>query len=178
MTRYIIAATALVIAALSFGGCREREVRAGRLGKDEIMETEAPAEVFTTLVRMGRCATLVKALEVAGLAETLSGPGPFTLFAPTDEAFAALGEGRLDYLFEHPEELKAVLLRHIVGAKISSSEVAWSNTIRTITGQKLAVTVVAGTERIDGAMILERDMMATNGVIHSIDAVLTRSEGP
>ncbi|MHC5053151.1 MAG: fasciclin domain-containing protein [Planctomycetota bacterium] len=178
MTRYAIPAAVLAAAALWFVGCTEKEVKAERPEPEELVEPEGPADVFTTLVRGGRCSTLVEALEKSGLSETLRGPGPFTLFAPTDEAFAALPEGRLDYLMENPEELKALLLRHIAPAKIPSSEVTWSNTIRTIAGQKLVVIVEEGIERIDGAVVLERDMMATNGVIHVIDAVLEGPEAP
>ena len=184
MTGYGTAATTMAAVAFLFVGCAEKEVKAERPGAEEAIDLEetvapeAPADVFTTLVRTGRCGTLVEALEKAGLSGTLTGPGPFTLFAPTDDAFAALPEGRLDHLMEHPEELKALLLRHVAPAKIPSSEVTWSNTIRTINGQKLVVVVEDGIERIDGAVVIERDVMATNGVIHVIDAVLAGPEAP
>ena len=159
-------AAALTAAALVSSGCAEKEVRAER------PEPVKLTDIFTTLASTERYDTLVMAIERAGLAETLMGPGPFTLFAPDNEAFASLPRGRLDYLMEHPEELKELLLHHVAPAKIPSSEVTWSQTIRTIGGQKLAVTVKRGVERIDGAAVLERDMMATNGVIHIIDTVL------
>jgi uncharacterized surface protein with fasciclin (FAS1) repeats len=184
MTRWGIAATTVAVAALMFVGCAEKEVKAERPGPEEVVELEeaiapeAPADVFTTLVRVGRCGTLVAALEKTGLSETLMGPGPFTLFAPTDDAFAALPEGRLDYLMEHPDELKALLLRHVAPAKIPFSELTWSNTIRTINGKKLVVVAEDGIERIDGAVVIQRDVMATNGVIHVIDAVLAGPGAP
>jgi len=170
MKTIIIATTALAAAALWLGGCAEKEVRAQR------PESSEPTHVFGTIARAGRFATLVNALEVAGLVDTLRGPGPFTLFAPTDEAFAALPEGMLDRLLERPEELKALLLRHVVPAKMPSSEVIWTTTIRTIIGQRLTVTVENGIESIDGAHIIERDLMATNGIVHGIDGVLANTE--
>jgi len=170
MSRYATAAVALAAIAFWLGGCSEKEAKAQRPGPPE------PTDVFGTIARTGRCTTLVNALEVAGLADTLKGPGPFTIFAPTDDAFAALPEGELDRLLGRPEELKALLLRHVVPAKMPSSEVTWSTTIRTITGQRLAVTVENGIESIDGARVIEQDVMATNGVVHMIDAVLTKTQ--
>jgi len=172
MTRYAMATIAVTTASLWIGGCTEKEVKAEKLGPGDVMKTQEPADVFATIVRQGRCSTLVRALRATGLAETLTGPGPFTVFAPTDEAFAALPEGRLNYLMERPEELKAILLGHIAPARIPSSEITWSKTIRTITGQRLAVTVEDGIERIDGAVVVERDVMATNGVVHIVDALV------
>jgi uncharacterized surface protein with fasciclin (FAS1) repeats len=159
-------AAALTVVALVSSGCKEKEVRAERPEPVEL------TDIYTTLVRTERYETLVTAIEKAGLAETLKGPGPFTLFAPDNEAFAQLPRGRLDYLMEHPEELKKLLLHHVAPAKILASEVTWSLTIRTIGGDKLKVTVKRGVERVDGAAVLVRDMMATNGVIHIVDTVL------
>ena len=158
--------------AIWSAGCAEKEIKAERPEPVELVD------VFATVARDGGCRTLVTAIEAAGLAETLKGPGPFTLFAPTDEAFATLPEGTLEYLLENPEELKAVLLRHVAPAKIPSSEVTWSNTIRTIGGKRLEVTVVNGLERIDGALVLRRDIFATNGVVHVIDAILAEKQAP
>jgi len=171
MSRYETAATALAAGAFWLGACTEKEVKAQRPGPPE------PTDVFGTIARTGRCATLVNALEVAGLVDTLKGPGPFTIFAPTDDAFAALAEGELDRLLRRPEELRTLLLRHVVPAKMPSSEVTWTTTIRTITGRRLTVTVENGIESIDGARVIRRDLMATNGIVHVINAVLTRPEG-
>ena len=170
MPRYAIAATALAAGAFWLGACTEKEVKAQRPGPHE------PTDVFGTIARTGKCATLVNALEVAGLADTLKGSGPFTIFAPTDDAFAALPKGELDRLLGRPEELKALLLRHVVPAMMPSSEVTWSTTIRTITGQRLVVTMEDGVESIDGARVIERDVAATNGVVHVIDAVITKAD--
>ena len=99
MPRYAIAAAALATVSFWLSGCSEKEVKAQRPG---------PTDVFDTIAGMGRCAALVNALQVAGLVDTLKGPGPFTIFAPTDDAFASLPEGELDRLLKRPEELKAI----------------------------------------------------------------------
>ena len=117
--------------------------------------------------------TLVTALQAAGLVETLSGSGPFTVFAPTNEAFNALPPGTLDALLGNRTQLTNVLTYHVVQGSLLATQVASMPSLPTAQGQPLVVTVqAAGGVRVDGANIVQTDIRASNGVIHVIDAVI------
>ena len=142
-------------------------------------EPATVAEVITT----NDFSTLATALETAGLTETLEGDGPFTVFAPTDEAFEALPEGELDRLFANPEELKVVLTYHVSGEAFSSEEIAEFAddstspfSVVTLQGETLNLQPKENTGKplyIDGtAQIVEADLQAGNGLVHVIDTVL------
>lgn len=117
--------------------------------------------------------TLVSAIQAAGLAETLSGEGPYTVFAPTDEAFAALPEGTLDKLLlpENKEVLTQILTYHVVSGNIPSSDVT-TGAVPSLEGGDLDITADAGSVTVNGAAVTQPDVMASNGVIHVIDQVL------
>ncbi|MEM0961877.1 MAG: fasciclin domain-containing protein [Bacteroidota bacterium] len=119
--------------------------------------------------------TLVAAVQAAGLVETLQGDGPFTVFAPTDEAFARLGQGTIQSLLrpENRDQLVAILTYHVVPGRITASDVGSVNELRTVNGQSLSVG-----SRIDNARLVATDVMASNGVIHAIDRVLMPREMP
>lgn len=116
--------------------------------------------------------TLVTALTAAGLVETLQGPGPFTVFAPTNEAFAALPEGVLDKLVkpENKDALTSVLTYHVVSGKVPSSEVK-AGKVKTVEGSEITITTTDGV-KVNDAKVVTVDVMADNGVVHVIDAVL------
>ena len=116
--------------------------------------------------------TLVAAVGAAGLAETLSGPGPFTVFAPTNEAFAALPAGLLDKLLlpENKDVLTQILTYHVVAAEVPSSAVE-AGKVKTVEGTEATITTEGGI-KIDGATVVTPDVEASNGVIHVIDAVI------
>jgi len=135
----------------------------GATAKGAIIETALSAGSFTTLS---------KALEAAGLVETLKGEGPFTVFAPTDEAFSQLPAGALDALLQDKTKLTAVLTYHVVPGKVTSSEVAKLRTARTVNGKELTITTADRMVMVDKAMVTQADVPATNGVIHVIDRVL------
>jgi uncharacterized surface protein with fasciclin (FAS1) repeats len=121
--------------------------------------------------------TLLKAATAAGLVETLQSEGPFTVFAPTDEAFAALPEGTLESLLADPEALKKVLLYHVVEGKVTSDQVVGMTTATSVEGSPIAISVKDGTVYLnDSAKVVTADVMASNGVIHIIDAVLLPPE--
>jgi uncharacterized surface protein with fasciclin (FAS1) repeats len=123
---------------------------------------------------MEQVTTLVKALQAAGLVETLKGKGPFTVFAPTNEAFEKLPAGTLEELLkpENKEKLKGILLYHVhVGAAIKAADVK-SMKLTTANGKDLVVTVKDGTVMINNAKVIKTDVMASNGVIHWIDSVV------
>lgn len=117
--------------------------------------------------------TLEAAVVAAGLAETLQGEGPFTVFAPTDEAFAALPEGTLEALLADPSgDLTNILLFHVAGAKVMSSELSNGQLIETVLGKNVVVSITEGKVFINGAEVTVADIEADNGVVHVIDAVL------
>ena len=113
-------------------------------------------------------------MNAAGLAETLAGPGPFTVFAPTDAAFAKLPAGTLDGLLANHEKLASILTFHVVSGKVMASEIVKSNGARptTVNGLPLDIVVRDGKVYVNGAQVVTADIVASNGVIHVIDAVL------
>lgn len=147
------------------------------------MPTEEPTEevmaedIVAVLVADGRFMTLVDLVTTAGLAETLQGEGPFTVFAPTDEAFAALPEGTLDELT--PEDISAILLGHVVEGNVMAADVVTlaDTEVETVGGDLWMVTVDGETVMIGDATVIEADLEASNGVIHVIDMVLLAGEG-
>lgn len=142
--------------------------------------TEVPmaAETANTIVDIavndGRFNTLVAAVTAAGLVETLSGEGPFTVFAPTDDAFAALPEGTLDALLQDPEgSLKDILLYHVVSGKVMAADVVGLSAAPTVGGEEIAVSLNGDQVLLNGSTaVIITDIEASNGVIHVIDSVL------
>lgn len=128
-------------------------------------------DIVDTAVAAGSFDTLVTAVKAAGLVETLKGEGPFTVFAPTDEAFAQVPEDQLNSLLENKEALTKVLTYHVVLGKLMAAEVVKMDSMETLQGQPL--TVEAGSEvKVNNARIVKTDIETSNGVIHVIDAVL------
>jgi uncharacterized surface protein with fasciclin (FAS1) repeats len=140
--------------------------------------TPAPAgDIVVVATDAGVFGTLLKAATAAGLVETLQSEGPFTVFAPTDEAFAALPEGTLEALLADPEALKKVLLYHVVEGKITSDQIVGMTTATSVEGSPIAISVKDDTVYLnDSAKVVTADVMASNGVIHIIDAVLLPPE--
>jgi uncharacterized surface protein with fasciclin (FAS1) repeats len=130
------------------------------------------ADIVDTAVSAGSFSTLVKAVQAAGLVETLKGPGPFTVFAPTDEAFAKLPEGTLDALLKDPAKLKNVLTYHVVPGKVMASDVIKIKSAKTVQGSSAKVKVMGSDVMIDGAKVIKTDIVCDNGVIHVIDSVI------
>ncbi len=123
-------------------------------------------------VNDGRFTTLVTALQAANLVDTLSGEGPFTVFAPTDDAFNALPEGALDALVADIPALTDVLLYHVVPGKVMAADVVNLNSANTVLGKPVTISVEGSTVKVNDAQIIITDIEASNGVIHVIDAVL------
>ena len=143
---------------------------------EEAPAEEAAAELGTIVdiaVGAGDFSTLVAAVTAAGLVETLQGEGPFTVFAPTDAAFAALPEGTVEALLEDPAgALTDILLYHVVAGKVMSGDLSDGMTAETVQGSPITVGIVDGVVTIDGATVVAADIEASNGVIHVIDAVI------
>ena len=120
--------------------------------------------------------TLVAAVKAAGLVETLSGDGPFTVFAPTNEAFAKLPEGKVDSLLADIPTLKKILTYHVVAGKVMAADVVGLDSATTVQGDEVKIAVVDGKVKLnDSAMVTATDLEASNGVIHVIDTVLIPS---
>lgn len=136
-------------------------------------ETQAK-DIVDTAVSAGQFSTLAAALEAADLVETLKGDGPFTVFAPTDDAFAKLPEGTVEALLkpENRDKLTAILTHHVVAGELMAKDVFNLTAATTVGGGDVAITVVDGTVRIDNASIIKADIAASNGVIHVIDTVI------
>jgi uncharacterized surface protein with fasciclin (FAS1) repeats len=144
--------------------------------EEEAAAEEAPAELGTIVdiaVGAGDFNTLVAAVTAAGLVETLQGEGPFTVFAPTDAAFAALPEGTVEALLEDPAgALTDILLYHVVAGKVMSGDLSDGMTAETVQGAPITVGIVDGVVTINEATVVAADIEASNGVIHVIDAVI------
>jgi uncharacterized surface protein with fasciclin (FAS1) repeats len=133
----------------------------------------ADKDIVDTAVAAGNFTTLAAALTAAGLVETLKGPGPFTVFAPTDAAFAALPAGTVDDLLkpENKDKLVAVLTYHVVPGKVMSTDLTEGMMAKTVNGADVTITLEGGA-KVNGATISTADIAASNGVIHVIDAVI------
>lgn len=134
----------------------------------------AQADIVDTAVAAGQFKTLAAALKAAGLVDTLKGPGPFTVFAPTDAAFAALPAGTVDNLLkpENREQLTRILTYHVVPGKVMASSVASMDSATTVQGGRLDIDASGDGVTVDGARVTATDVAASNGVIHVIDKVL------
>lgn len=129
-------------------------------------------DIVTTAVENGNFTTLATALTEAGLIETLKGEGPFTVFAPTDEAFAKLPKGTLEGLLKDKEQLKKILLYHVVAGKVMASDVVNLKEATTVEGSKIKIKVNDGKVMINNANVTATDIVTSNGVIHVIDTVI------
>ncbi len=132
-------------------------------------------DIVDTAVEAGSFTTLATALEAAGLVETLKGEGPFTVFAPTDEAFAALPEGTLEELLANPDQLAAILTYHVVPGSVESTQLEDGMTPATVNGATVEIDLDSGV-MVNDATVTSADIMASNGVIHVIDQVILPPE--
>lgn len=130
--------------------------------------------IVETAVANGSFKTLVTAVSAADLVATLSGPGPFTVFAPVDAAFAALPAGTVESLFspENKGKLTGILTYHVVAGKVLSSDLSDGMKAKTVNGAEITITIAAGKVKVNGAQVVLADVATSNGVIHVIDGVL------
>ena len=134
----------------------------------------AKKDIVDTAVEAGQFQTLAAALAAAGLVETLKGDGPFTVFAPTDEAFAALPAGAVETLLlpENKDQLTSILTYHVVPGKVKAADVVKLDSATTVNGADVSITVNDGKVMINDATVTTADVKASNGVIHVIDKVI------
>jgi uncharacterized surface protein with fasciclin (FAS1) repeats len=131
-------------------------------------------DIVETAMAAGSFKTLAKALQAADLVDTLKGQGPFTVFAPTDEAFAKLPAGTVNDLLkpENKQKLQRILSYHVVPGRVSSADVEKLRTAKAVSGDTIDITVSGGTVEVDNARVVKTDIQASNGIIHVIDSVI------
>ncbi len=143
-----------------------------------LMAGEAPTaktakkDIVATAVDAGSFKTLAAALQAAGLVETLQGKGPFTVFAPTDEAFAKLPAGTVEGLLKDKAKLTAILTYHVVAGNVMAADVVKLHDAKTVQGQSVTIVTKDGKVTVDNAKVVKTDIECTNGVIHVIDSVI------
>lgn len=162
----------LVLLALALGGCASSS--GSTVAQSATSAVRASADIVETATAAGSFNTLLAALRAADLVDTLRGDGPFTVFAPTDAAFAALPAGTVENLLrpENREQLRAVLTYHVVAGEVRSSQVVNLTQAQTVQGSSVRIRVENGQVRIDEATVVTSDVEASNGVIHVIDRVI------
>jgi uncharacterized surface protein with fasciclin (FAS1) repeats len=138
----------------------------------------AKKDIVETAVAAGTFNTLAAALQAAGLADTLKGKGPFTVFAPTDDAFNKLPAGTVETLLkpENKEKLKAILLYHVVAGDVTAAKVVKLSSAKTLNGQDVKISTEGATVMVNDAKVVKADVITSNGVIHVIDTVLLPTE--
>ncbi|UJP63790.1 fasciclin domain-containing protein [Mongoliitalea daihaiensis] len=152
--------------------------KSSEVTEEEVVEVveveETPTTVVDIAVGSADHTTLVAAVSAAGLVETLSGDGPFTVFAPTNDAFAALPAGTVESLLEeaNKDQLTAVLTYHVVAGNVLSGDLSDGQVVTTLNGQTLTVSIKDGKVMINGATVVAADLAGSNGVVHVIDSVL------
>lgn len=136
--------------------------------------SKASKDIIATAASNGSFNTLVAAIEAAGLSDTLKGDGPFTVFAPTDAAFAKLPAGTVETLLlpENKDQLIAILTYHVVAGEVTSAQVVKLNSATTVNGQAVKIVTKGDMVMVDGATVAAVDVMASNGVIHVLDEVI------
>jgi uncharacterized surface protein with fasciclin (FAS1) repeats len=135
-------------------------------------QEKAKKDIVETAIAAGSFKTLVSAVETADLVKVLQGPGPFTVFAPTDEAFAAVPKETLDALLKDKKRLAGVLTYHVVPGKVMAADVVKLPSAKTVQGEQVMVNASSGTVKVNNANVVKTDIVCSNGVIHVIDAVL------
>jgi uncharacterized surface protein with fasciclin (FAS1) repeats len=135
-------------------------------------ESRVTKDIVETAVAAGSFKTLIAAVEAAGLVETLKGKGPFTVFAPTDEAFAKLPAGTVEALLKDKAKLAAILTYHVVSGDVRAAQAMKLSSAKTVNGQSLKIVTKNGVVMIDNAKVVKADIAASNGVIHVIDTVV------
>jgi uncharacterized surface protein with fasciclin (FAS1) repeats len=169
-----VAAGVILCSSLAaFAGDKCLKTRASQVA----YKKEKQMDVVDTAVKAGSFKTLAAALKAAGLVDTLKGKGPFTVFAPTDEAFKKLPAGTVETLLkpENKDQLIAVLTYHVVPGKVQAADVVKLDSAKTVQGQKVSIDSTEGV-KINDATVTKADIDCSNGVIHVIDAVLLPKE--
>lgn len=142
------------------------------LGSTRTSAAYRAQDIVDTAISAGSFNTLVTAIKTAGLVDTLKSEGPFTVFAPTDAAFAKLPSGTLEALLQDKEKLTAILTYHVVPGKVMAADVVNLKTAKTVNGKPLSISAANGSVMVNNAKVIRTDISASNGVIHVIDTVV------
>ena len=145
---------------------------AGSNSMDASKEESSAADIVDTAVAAGNFQTLVSAVEEAGLVDTLKGEGPFTVFAPTDEAFAKIPQEQLESLLENKTQLTAVLTYHVIAGKVMSTDLTDDMAVATVQGDNVTINLDEDGVMVNDAKVVQADIECINGVVHAIDTVL------
>jgi transforming growth factor-beta-induced protein len=169
----ILSAVALLTVPLVIAACGSSTSGASSSPTPSASPSMAQADIVDTAVAAGSFNTLAKALTAAGLVDTLKGTGPFTVFAPTDAAFAKLPAGTLESLLKDPKgQLTKILTYHVIPGKVMAADITDGMTAKTVEGSTVKFTVKDGKVYVNGVQVITADVAASNGVIHVIDGVL------
>lgn len=169
MKRFLVIGLTIVLGSLPgvadahCGSCGSHEPTSHEAGSADIVATASSAGSFNTLVA---------AVQAADLVETLQSDGPYTVFAPTDDAFAKLPAGTVESLLANPDKLREILLYHVVPGKVMAADVVGLSSAKTAQGSEVAIKLDDGSVRIDNALVTATDIETSNGVIHVIDSVM------
>jgi uncharacterized surface protein with fasciclin (FAS1) repeats len=144
-------------------------------GETNTASAEKPADIIQTAISAGQFTTLASLLEATDLTAVLQGEGPFTVFAPSDAAFAKVPADQLRALGQNPEMLKSVLLYHVVPGEVTSCQISGKQTAKTAQGQNVHIEAKNEGVRVNGAQVVQADIRASNGIIHVIDTVILPS---
>jgi len=165
MKRFVVLGLALALGTVpAFAG--------GSCSGSPAKQAANTGDIVATASSAGSFNTLVAAVQAAGLVETLQSDGPFTVFAPTDDAFAKLPEGTVEALIADPDQLRAILLYHVVPGKVMAADVVSLDSATTAQGSDLKIALADGGVRINNANVTTTDIETSNGVIHIIDTVI------
>jgi uncharacterized surface protein with fasciclin (FAS1) repeats len=171
----VLAITSATLVACSNGETKTAEAPAtDSTVKEEVMAPVAPKDIVDVAIGSPDHTTLVAAVTAAGLVETLKGAGPFTVFAPTNAAFAALPAGTVDGLLkpESKDALTKILTYHVVAGAVKAADLKDGQKVKTLQGEELTVAIKDGKVTINGANVTAADLTGSNGVVHVVDAVL------
>ena len=175
MKRNTLVFSVVMVFALALAACAPAAtpVEPTSVPATAVPPTEAPMakDIVDTAIADGRFTTLVAAIQAAGLVDALKAEGPFTVFAPTDAAFAKLPAGTVEGLLADKAKLTAVLTYHVVPGRLTAADVAKARSLKTVQGGSLTVEASKGV-KLDGATVIVADVAASNGVIHAIDTVV------
>ena len=165
-TLYALLISATLLAGICMSGsCGSTPKAASKMATSE-------KDIVDTAVAAGNFKTLVTAVQEAGLVDTLKSAGPFTVFAPTDEAFAKIPKDQLEVLMANKKLLATVLARHVVAGKLMSTDLTNDMAVKTLQGENVTITLADGSVMVDDANVVQADIESSNGVIHAIDTVL------
>jgi uncharacterized surface protein with fasciclin (FAS1) repeats len=169
--RMLVVALAVSMSALATPGFAARKCTGPKVRTVGAKAT-ANSDIVDTAVAAGSFKTLAAALQAADLVETLKGKGPFTVFAPTDEAFAKLPPGTVEALLKDKEKLRAILTYHVVPGAVKAADVVKLDSAKTVQGQSVSIDATDDGVKVNDAKVVKADVICSNGVIHVIDAVL------